>query len=211
MRDGLRWVVGRRDMALLFGLLIVVSTFAFNYNVSLLALAADRWGGESSFGWVLAVVSIGSLTGSLLTARLREVPMNWMVISMAVLGIGGIGVALSPNLWVAFVWAIPLGVGGAGFITSANAISQQESPPDMRSRLMALQAVAFLGSTPVGGPITGWIADRLGAPWSLAYGAIISVICAAFAWVYLRFRPLGPHGAPAVRNVDMATAAGATD
>ena len=50
---------------------------------------------------------------------------------------------------------MPLGIGGAGFITGANGIAQQESPPAMRGRLLALTAVAFLGSTPIGGPITG--------------------------------------------------------
>ena len=162
----------------MFGLLVVVSMFAFNYSVSLPKLADERWGGEDNFGWVLAVTSIGSLTGSLLTARLRRVPLNWMLISMVVLGVGGIGMAWAPNLAMAFAWSIPLGVGGAGFITAANAISQQESPSDMRSRLMALQAVAFLGSTPIGSPITGWIADTVSAPWSLAYGGVISLLCA---------------------------------
>jgi MFS family permease len=190
VREGLRWVVGRRDMALLFGVLVVVSMFAFNYNVSLPKLADERWGGEDQFGWVLAVTSIGSLTGSLLTARLRRVPMNWLLLNLVILGIGGIGMAWAPNLWIAFAWSIPMGLGGAGFITAANAISQQESPSDMRSRLMALQAVAFLGSTPIGGPFTGWIADAVSAPWSLAYGGVISLVCACGGWIYLTVRPL---------------------
>jgi len=112
--------------------------------------------------------------------------------TLVVLGIGGIGMAWAPNLLMAFAWSIPLGVGGAGFITAANAISQQESPSDMRSRLMALQAVAFLGSTPIGSPITGWIADTVSAPWSLAYGGVISLVCAIVAWAYLSARPLTP-------------------
>jgi MFS family permease len=211
VREGLRWVTGRRDMALLFLLLVIVSTFAFNYSVSLPKLADERWGGEDNFGWVLAVTSIGSLTGSLLTARLRRVPLNWMLVSMVVLGIGGIGMAWAPNLLLAFVWSIPLGVGGAGFITAANAISQQESPSDMRSRLMALQAVAFLGSTPIGSPITGWIADAVSAPWSLAYGGVISLLCAAGAWAYLSVRPLDPVVQPEFEIVAVVAGADAPD
>jgi MFS family permease len=200
VREALRWVVGRRDMALVFGMLVVVSTFAFNYSVSLPKLADVSWGGEEQFGWVLAVTSIGSLAGSLLTARLRRVPLAWMLSSTVVLGVGAIGMAWAPNVWVAFAWAIPLGVGGAGFITAANALSQQESPSDMRSRLMALQAVAFLGSTPIGGPITGFVADEVSAPWSLAYGGVISLACVVGAAAYLRVRPLevGPDRLSAV-------------
>ena len=211
VREGLRWVTGRRDMALLFGLLMVVSMSAFNYNVSLPKLADEQWGGEQRFGWVLAVTSIGSLTGSLLTARMRRVPMNWLLTSMVVLGIGAIGMAWAPNLAAAFAWSIPLGIGGAGFITAANAISQQESPSDMRSRLMALQAVAFLGTTPIGSPITGWIADTVSAQWSLAYGGVISLLCAVGAWAYLAVRPLKPRAPVVVEMVEVGRTSAARD
>jgi MFS family permease len=70
-------------------------------------------------------------------------------------------------------------------IASGNAISQQESPPDMRGRLLALTAVAFLGSTPIGGPITGLIADYVSLEWSLAYGGVTCFVCVAvLAWVW---------------------------
>ncbi|MGA1366022.1 MAG: MFS transporter, partial [Ilumatobacteraceae bacterium] len=67
-----------------------------------------------------------------------------------------------------------------------NAISQQESPPDMRGRLLALTAVAFLGSTQIGGPITGLIADSISPEWSLAYGGVVALVCAAVAVVAWR-------------------------
>jgi MFS family permease len=81
------------------------------------------------------------------------------------------------------VLCVPLGFGGAAMIASGNAISQQESPPDMRGRLLALTAVAFLGSTPIGGPITGLIADYVSLEWSLAYGGVSCFLClAVLAW-----------------------------
>ena len=64
-----------------------------------------------------------------------------------------------------------------------NGIVQQEAPADMRGRLLALGAVAFLGSTPVGAPITGLIADHVSAPWSLGYGSIIALVACAIGWV----------------------------
>ncbi len=190
VRDALRFIGGRRDMVVIHVVLVIVSTFAFNYTVSLPKLAEQNWGGDEAFGYVLAVTSIGSLAGALLTARLRRVSMRWFVVNVAVLGVGCIGLAWAPAIGLAFLWSIPLGLGGAGFITAANALTQQESPSDMRSRLMALQAVAFLGSTPIGGPITGWIADNVSAFWSLAYGGIACIACAAGAAIYLARRPL---------------------
>ena len=70
------------------------------------------------------------------------------------------------------------------FIAGANALTQQECPPDMRSRLLALQSVAFLGSTPIGSPITGMIADNISAEWALAYGSVISLMGVGVASVY---------------------------
>ena len=88
-------------------------------------------------------------------------------------------VAWAPSVLWAFVAGVPLGIGGAGFLSSFNGLVQQKSPPDMRGRLLALSAVAFLGSTPIGGPITGLIADRGGAEWSLAYGSLIALVTIA--------------------------------
>jgi MFS family permease len=91
--------------------------------------------------------------------------------------------AFAPNLWTAFVMCLPLGFGGAAMIAAGNAISQQESPPDMRGRLLALTAVAFLGSTPIGGPITGLIADYVSLEWSMAYGGVLCFVSVAvLAW-----------------------------
>ena len=98
---------------------------------------------------------------------------------LGVAGLGhGVGAEPRRRRWS---WAIPLGIGGAGFISGANGITQQECPPDMRGRLLALTAVAFLGSTPIGGPITGIVGDRVGAEWALAYGSIAALITAAGA------------------------------
>jgi MFS family permease len=184
VREALRFVASRRDILVVYVTLLVVSTFAFNTTVVLPKLADERWGGANSFGAVLAVMSIGSLTGSLLTARFHRVTMRWFMANIVLLAVAGFGLAWSPSIWLAFVWAIPFGAGGAGFITAANAITQQESPADMRSRLMALQAVAFLGSTPVGGPVTGFVADVWSAEWALAYGSVISLVVVAGAGFY---------------------------
>ena len=185
VRDVFKFVAGNRRLATMFSVYVMVSTFAFNYGVALPKLADVRWGDARAFGWIMAVTGIGNLTGALLTARLKVVTMRWFVSNIALLGLSAIGLAFAPNLLVAFLWSVPLGLGGAAMIASGNAISQQESPPDMRGRLLALTAVAFLGSTPIGGPITGLIADYVSPEWSLAYGGVITLICAAvtaLAW-----------------------------
>ena len=186
VRDVFKFVAGNRRLATMFSVYVIVSTFAFNYGVALPKLADLRWGDARAFGWIMAVTGIGNLTGALLTARLKVVTMHWFVSNIALLGLSAIGLAFAPNLLVAFLWSVPLGLGGAAMIASGNAISQQESPPDMRGRLLALTAVAFLGSTPIGGPITGLIADNVSPEWSVAYGGVITLISAAVAAVMWR-------------------------
>ena len=139
-------------------------------------MAQEIWGSETYFGFVLTTMSVGSLLGSLLTASRPRVTLRWMIANGFVLGVSGLALAFSGSVWLALPLAVPLGLGGAGFITSFNAITQQECPPDIRGRILALTAVAFLGSYPIGGPITGLVGDYVSLEWSLAYGAVITLV-----------------------------------
>ena len=183
VRDVFRYVRSNRRLSSMFFVYVVVSTFAFNYSVVFPKLADVNWGSEDAFGWLMTFTGIGSVVGALVTARFPRVSLRWLVINVAVLGASNMAVAFSPNLAWAFALCLPLGFGGAAMIASGNAISQQESPPDMRGRLLALTAVAFLGSTPIGGPITGLIADYVSLEWSMAYGGVSCLACVALlAW-----------------------------
>ena len=188
VRDGIRFVRTHQRLFPLFVVFAVVSTFAFNYGVSLPKLADLKWGNAEYYGWILAVTSIGSLIGALATARLHLTRYMWVASAALMLGVANVGMAIAPNVWVAFVWAIPLGAGGAAMIAGANSIITQEAPPDMRGRMLALTAVAFLGSTPIGGPITGLVADYVSVSWSLAYGGVITLLAAVFmfSWIWVK-------------------------
>ncbi len=179
VRDALRYISSAPRLLTIFVVFTVVGTFSFNYNVSLLKLADQRFGSRTLFGLLLASNSVGSLAGSLATAARQRVTTDWFFGAAVVMGLGGLGVAWSPSIWVAFALSLPLGAGGAAFIASLNAITQHDSPADMRGRLLALGAVAFLGTTPIGAPITGWVADHVSAEWSLAYGSVVALIASA--------------------------------
>jgi len=185
VRDVFRYVRSNRRLSSMFFVYVVVSTFAFNYSVVFPKLADVNWGSDDAFGWLMTVTGVGSIVGALITARFPRVSLRWLVINVAVLGASNIAVAFAPSLTWAYVLCLPLGFGGAAMIAAGNAISQQESPPDMRGRLLALTAVAFLGSTPIGGPITGLIADYVSLEWSMAYGGLTcfaSVALLAWWW-----------------------------
>lgn len=207
VRDALRFITTDPRLLVVFVVFTMVGTFAFNYSVSLLKIShvryADIGNGEVMFGVLLAVTGFGSMVGSLFTGARTRVTTSWFFGNGVLLGVSGIALAWAPNAIVATLLAVPVGFGGAAFIAAQNAIVQQESPPDMRGRLLALGAVAFLGSTPVGAPITGWIADHVSASWSLAYGSV-TALCAISVGYLLRRRsvraqvPADEHELPAV-------------
>ena len=189
VRDALRFVFRDRRLRVIFVVFTVVATFAFNFNVSLLKIADARFGRETLFGILLAASGLGSMIGSLLTAARPRVTTRWFFGNGLLLGVSGFCLAWAPNAWVAVLMGVPFGIGGAAFVAAQTAIAQQDSPADMRGRLLALGAVAFVGSTPIGAPITGWIADRISAEWSLGYGATVAIVSAIIGyWLLQRDR-----------------------
>ena len=202
VRDALRLVRANRRLLLVFVVLAVVSTVAFNYNVSLVRLADKRFGDSDNFGWLLSAISVGSLLGSLRTASHQSVTLRYFVGNTALLGASGIALAWAPNIAAALLISLPVGWGGAAFISASNSISQHECPPEMRSRILALIAVAFLGSTPIGSPITGWIGDHFSAEWSLGYGSVITLASAAVATAVLARSRSGAPSTPQSSGAD---------
>lgn len=187
IRDALAYIRATPRLGATFVVFAVVSTFGYNHNVSLPRIANEIWRNEQWFGWVMTVISLGSMIGSLMTASRPSVSMRWMAGNGLILGLSGLALAWTPSGWVALVVAVPLGLGGAAFIASMNSFSQQECPPEMRGRILAFIAIAFLGSYPIGGPITGIVGDLIGLEWSIAYGATITTL--AVLWLVVRVVP----------------------
>jgi MFS family permease len=186
VRDAIRFISHDQRLRNVFIVFAVVGTFSFNYSVSLLKIADVRYGSSALFGILLAATGFGSMVGSLFTGARTRVSTNWFFGNGILLGVSGLALAWAPSVWAAVLLAIPVGFGGAAFIAGQNAIVQQESPADMRGRLLALGAVAFLGTTPIGAPITGWIADHIGAEWSLAYGSVIALVVVSIGYALRR-------------------------
>ncbi len=180
IRDGLNevWrIPSLRVTLVVFG---IVSTFAFNYLVGFPLLVADRlMRSDATFGWLLSTMSLGNVVGSLLVARQREVSAAWMYGSATALATTMTVVAISTNTVLTFIIVFPLGMAATGFVNSSTLLVQQRTNPQMRSRVLALTTVLFLGSTPIGGPITGAIGDTAGAVWANLYGALITFAAVA--------------------------------
>jgi MFS family permease len=182
VREGLSFVWRDPMLRRAFIVFTVVSTFAFNYSVVMPKLSDVRWGQANGYPILLTCVSIGSVFGALATARFTRITMRWYATLVTINGVSCIAIAWAPNFLVACLLCLPLGLGGTGLVASMNGLSQQNTAPEMRSRMLALVAVAFLGSTPIGGPITGWIGDNIGIEWSIAYGGILTLLFVPMLW-----------------------------
>lgn len=182
VREGLSFVWRDPKLRRAFIVFTVVSTFAFNYSVVMPKLSDVRWHQASGYPILLTCVSIGSVFGALGTARFTRITVTWYAMLVTINGVSCIAIAWAPNFLVACLLCLPLGFGGTGLVASMNGLSQQNTAPEMRSRMLALVAVAFLGSTPIGGPITGWIGDNIGIEWSIAYGGILTLLFVPMLW-----------------------------
>jgi MFS family permease len=172
VREGIRYAHGVPELWIPLVMMAIVGTLAFNFNTVLpVFVTRDRGGTELLFTILLGVVSFGSFTGALATARRRTISIQqvaWCSLGFAA-AIGMLAVA--PNLAVALPIGVLLGAASIAFMTASTAIVQIRSDPQMRGRILALQSMVFLGSTPIGGPTVGWICDTFGARYGLLVGA----------------------------------------
>ena len=183
LRAGLRYV--RSTPALLIPLLMmaVVGTLAYEFQVILPLLARFTFGGDAgTYGAMTALMGGGAVVGGLLTAAAgRRAPTA--LARMAVLfGTVQMGVAVAPTLEIALAALVLLGAASISFLALGNATLQLASAPEMRGRVMALWAVAFLGSTPLGGPAIGWIGEHIGPRYGLGLGGVATLLCGLLAY-----------------------------
>ena len=187
VREGLRYA--RREPNLFIPLVMmgVVGALAFNFQVVLPLFVTRTFdGAPSTFTLLLSSMSVGSLIGALLGARRTQVDTRHVIVSSATFGVAMLALALSPALWIAFPLGFFVGVASITFLTTSTAIVQMKSDPTMRGRVLALQAILFLGSTPIGGPILGAVCDLWGARAGLARGGFAALGAAAWGRMAVR-------------------------
>ena len=188
LMEGLRFVWSRPDLRTPLALLAVVGTLALNFTVVLPLLARDTFhGGATTYGTLFSVLGAGSLVGALFTASRREPSASLLVGALGLFGLFMLGAAAAPTLPLEMVALIPMGVAALAFQTTTNSLLQLRSEPALRGRVMALYSVVFLGSTPIGAPIVGWVAEQFGPRAGLGLGGV-AVLLAALVAVWLSAR-----------------------
>jgi MFS family permease len=216
LREGFLYAWANRAIRRTLLLMAVVATLGFNFAVTVPLLARFTFGGDvSAYAFLSSVAAGGGLVGALVVARRNRPSDRFLALSAAAFGLAAIATSFAPTLW----WAAGLLTVTSGaamaFIATANSTLQLVTPAHLRGRVMAIYALVFLGSTPFGGPVIGWISERWGARAGIGVGGVAALAAAAIAFATLRARSsvvrLEPAAtAPAAEARDDAVSADAT-
>jgi MFS family permease len=193
--DGLRYVRQRPDLRAILWMLFLVGTFGLNFTIFISTMAVSVFHeGASRYGLLMSVMAIGTISGSLMSARRQQPRIEILLTSASVFGVGCALAALMPTYWLFGAALIVIGMSALTFATSTNSLLQMGTEPAMRGRVMAMRLAIALGGTPIGAPIVGWVSDTAGPRWSLAVGAASGFAAAAVLLHYLaRHRRLRLH------------------
>ena len=189
VREGLRYVRTMPELFVPMVMMAIIGTFAFNFQTVMpLLVKRTLHGNDGTFTLIYSVISIGSLVGALMSARRSSVNVRHIV--WAAFGFGGsmLLLAVTPNVPLTYPIGILVGFSSIAFMTTSTAIVQIRSDPSMRGRVLALQAMVFLGSTPIGGPILGYVSQHFGPRSGVAIGGVSAIVAGIYGMRAIRVR-----------------------
>ena len=162
--------------------MVLVGTLSFNFQVLMPLLAHSTWHGTATtYAAMTMAMGIGSVSGALLTSTLRSVSSRLIVGAAAAFGVFELLAAAAPSLPLQIAALVPLGAVSVTFAAGVNSSLQLAASPEMRGRVMSLYSVVFLGSTPIGAPLVGWLAEVVSPRAGLALGGVAALVAAAGA------------------------------
>lgn len=187
LREGFRYVA--RTPILLFPLIMMalVGMLAYEFQVTLPVVASTIFHGSSAvYGVLMAAMGIGAVVGGLWTAARGKTGIRALIKASLIFGVCMTFAALAPALAIELIALALVGFASVSFLSMANSTLQLGTDPQMRGRVMALWAVAFMGSTPIGGPLIGWITSVAGARVGLGVGAASCLAAGVIGWLTIR-------------------------
>jgi MFS family permease len=193
LRAGLRYVRGEPGLAVPLAMMALVGCLAYEFQVVLPVVASETFDGDSTtYGFLTAAMGVGAVVGGLFVAARGRTGLRSLTGASVAFGLAMTAVALAPNLTVALLGMVLVGATSVAFMSGGNSTLQLASAPQMRGRVMALWTVAFLGSTPIGGPIAGVVSQHFGGRAGLALGAVSCFVAALMGWLVARRPPAPP-------------------
>ena len=186
LREGIRYV--RREPRLGAPLLMmaIVGMLAYEFQVTLPVVAKQTFhGGSATYGFLTAAMGVGAVLGGLVTAARGRTGLRHFTLAGCLFGVAIALAAFAPVLAVELVALAAVGWASVTFIATGNTTLQLHAEPTMRGRVMSLWAVAFQGTTPIGGPLIGWVVAMASARIGLGVGAAACFVAAGIGLVVM--------------------------
>jgi MFS family permease len=178
--DGLKYVRSTPVVRDVLIMAAIVGTFAYEFQVSLPLIAESTFHGDAStYAALMGAFGVGSVIGGLFAAGRHRISMRHLARALVLFGASMIAASLAPSIGFAMLGLVLVGIFSMNVISLGNTMVQLESAGHMRGRVLALWSVAMVGSTPIGGPIVGFIGEHIGARWGLACGGIAALVAVA--------------------------------
>jgi MFS family permease len=185
--EGFRYVAKTPALAIPLVMMGLVGMLAYEFQVTLPVVAKTVFHGSSTtYGLLLAAMGGGAVIGGLWTAARGKTGARALTGAALVFGVCMTFASVAPLLAIEFLAIAIVGFASVTFLSMANSTLQLSTDPQMRGRVMALWAVAFMGSTPIGGPLIGWITNVGGARAGLGVGAASCFLAALMGWLAIR-------------------------
>lgn len=189
IREGLAYVAHRPDILLIFAVIFVHGTFAMNFQMTTALMATTVYDkGPGEYGILGSIMAIGSLAAALLAAQRARPRLRLVLGGLAAFVVATTAAALAPTYWTFALLLVPVGLSAMTILPTANSIVQLAVEPEMRGRVMSLYLAIFMGGTPLGAPLIGWIGAAYGARWTLLVGAVADLLVLAGVGSYLLLR-----------------------
>ncbi len=180
LREGWRYMLSSPILRTTLLMMAIIGTLTYEFQVSLPLIARFVFNGDaSSYALLSASFGAGAVIGGLLVAGRKGISGGQMVRASMLFGLAATAAAFMPTLWLTAVALVATGICSIAFSSLGNSLLQLESEPQMRGRIMAFWGIAVLGSSTLGGPIVGWVAELVGARWGLALGGLAALVAAA--------------------------------
>jgi MFS family permease len=189
LREGVRYVRGAPTLLIPLAMMGVIGLLSFNFQIVLPLMAHETWKGTATtFTLLTMTMAVGSVVGALVAGNRREITPRLLVGAATLFGVFQLLAAVAPTLPLQVLPLVLLGMASVTFSAGVNSTLQLQVDPAMRGRVMALYSLVFLGSTPIGAPLVGWIAGWAGPRAGMAIGGVAALLAAAGAFVaYRRF------------------------
>jgi MFS family permease len=182
---GVRYVLSRPDLKVVFVMVFLLGAFGMNFPIFASTMALEFGEGAAGYGVLSSVLAIGSLAGALLAARRDRARVRVMVLSAAGFGAASLVSATMPVYWMYGAVLVFVGFSTVTMLTTANGYVQTTTDAALRGRVLALYMAVVMGSTPIGAPIAGWVADTFGPRMAITVGGVAGFLASAIglAWM----------------------------